>query len=338
MKTNFLNGRREKADGGFTLVEALLATTTLAIAISAVMTLSQLFLDSMKASKTQRAVSNYRDLLVENLRSYSGWRATVVSPLTANTAALSCLRVSTVASDCTGSSALNTDTLIAVVNGDNGLIADSSDLASGFQYDGRNCTGFSAPPAPGNSDCPLRFDVTVRLICPMPIDPDTCTNPEIYLQGRLRHNSGPNGQAINPARYSFGFVRSLDKNTVRRACEAAGGWYARDPGTGDESCTMANTGICPPGFYVAGMQAATGSLNQKICRPFIGRCPSNELMTGINADGTPICSAGICSLTAPSPAVITLPTAPTPVPPIFSDGGGDGGGDGCGGDGGDGGC
>jgi prepilin-type N-terminal cleavage/methylation domain-containing protein len=317
------------AQYGFTILEVVITTSLIGVGIAAITSVTQFFISNSRTMAAQRMIASYRGVLVDTLNSYSGWRATVLSGTATpspgtqafpdNGPELSCLRSGASSGACITSTAMNTPQLIGVVNGDNDLVFDSKNPTHGFRHDGRYCTGFVQPPGVGTDACPFRYDVAVRLICPEPLTPETCQNPEVLLSGRLIHNGSPDARKINVDRFAFSFVRGLDRNTVRAACETAGGTYTRDPFTNDESCRLPFAGDCPLGFVVAGINLEPEYLNMKLCRPVIGRCPDGQLMTGLNQNGMPICSSGICSIPAPPPIPPPPPIVLESV--IYSDGG-----------------
>ncbi len=282
---------------GFTLVESLVAVALVGLLLMFLMTVTQQYYTIKKANDLSRTAANLRDLMVDSINSVRGWSQTVHNP---SNNKLRCLKDAT---DC-----YNQSGPFAVINGTGNIIFDPvSSPNNGFDAIGRLCTGFNSAAASGSDACPLRFNISWQAVCTT----SPCLNPQILIKGDLDYNPLNRNLPFNPAKYSFSFVRNLEGNSLLAACAALKGIFSDVTKT----CTLPMVGNCPLGQFVVGLDKSKGSLNQKICRPYLqGSCPAGQLMTQINGDGTFICS-NTCTTTAPPPTPVGAPPA---VPPNFT--------------------
>jgi hypothetical protein len=293
-------------------MEVLIASSVMGLVAVGMTALVSQYLMVKSVSDTHRTATLLRNLLLDNLNSQRGWRKTISASV--NTS-MTCLR------DHQPCPNVN-DAPITIFDGSSFMVYDSQPPNNGFGPTGRLCQTFNPNPGQGDDNCPYRFSVTWTSICPAS---GTCQNPEIQIKGRFLYNPEKRNAGFNPQRYDFNFVRDIEVNTFWSACLSLGGRY--DPTT--QECIMPyGDSDCPAGTYLIGLTADTTTLNQKVCRSFIGSCPTDQIMIGINPDGSPSC-APACS--AAPPPIISVVVPPGP-------GGDGGGGDGGGGGGSDGGC
>jgi prepilin-type N-terminal cleavage/methylation domain-containing protein len=306
--------RQKTKQSGFSLIEVMVSIGILGIGISAIgFVVTQTFAMQEK-SDLARKIGNYRTGLIAALDSDLAWRMT--TKYSGNAAILGCLDDS-LSVPCTSPAPTG---LIAVMNGSAQTVFDSTRPTAGFKKTGDLCDAFN--PLTGNSDCPLRYNITSKIICPA-VGP--CSQPEVEVSGQLAYKGGPGMPQINTQKYDFKHVRGITSNTLYKSCISLGGRFMLASG----ECTLPWVGDCPVGQFVVGVSHDATTLNQKICKPFVGLCPGQTILVGMQQNGTPNCVAtcgGIAPLIAGPVGIIPLP----PDPGMFG-GGGDG--DGCDGDG-----
>lgn len=172
-----------------------------------------------------------------------------------------------------------------------------------------------------NSTCPMRYLVQWQPVC----DSAACLNPTINVVGRAEINPNFASYLPSSAPYDFDFIRGSDISNARSHCESLGGVFNS---TTNKCALTTLVGTCPQGQIVTGVNAD----RTLICTPFLNaECPADHYATSIDRNGNFFCK----SLTALAAcAVSTYPMSYSEGPATTTTYGGGGDGGDCGGDGG----
>jgi len=117
---------------------------------------------------------------------------------------------------------------------------NSSAPTAGFTTNGAPCNTFVTPPAAGNDNCPIRWEVKVVYTCPT--GPGNCIDPNVMVVAILYYNPSPNNpqmaSLVNETRYRVivtrgprGENRAERFEAARQAVGAGNGGGPCSPGT-----------------------------------------------------------------------------------------------------------
>lgn len=201
-------------ESGFTLVEALVSTVILLIAMSSSIYIYQ----SMMISKTQAEslveVHVARNNIVNLLKNTLAWRYTVeanASPkpawVSASTmSSTTCLAKHTDCASLLTAPGPATNGQIRLYDISQVLRYDPTVATSGFQNDGTLCNTFDGTAGAGNLNCPLHLNLYWEPLCP---DSGPCLDPLVKIHGVFTFNAPLIGNQRPPstARLNFEMIQ-----------------------------------------------------------------------------------------------------------------------------------
>lgn len=289
-----------KDQKGMTLLGVLMSAAIIGIGVFAVVGGINSLVKAKSSISSEINLSQFRGSLISALGTSEGFAQTL-----AKNPSMICVRN---LQDC--SAYKTVDTPIAVWSVSGARLTDPTSASYGFNSSGDPCSTFDA--VNGNDQCPYRFEVTWRPVCPLAGGP--CINPQNQFKGELKFSSQ---KMITPnlKKFSFRFFPAKMDSTLEQQCLAINGSF--DPAS--RTCRAPMEGLCPAGQIVVRLD----SNNNKYCAPlFYGICPKGFSISYIDASGGLTCKPN-----AFCPAGGTAFSTWIPFNPISD--GGDGGGDGC---------
>jgi len=216
------------------------------------------FMDSFRSAFFQQkkfesidVIQVVQDSIVGTIENDAAWKQTITS------AGLNCL-----ASDGNFCSQGTQNFDVYLADGTL-LVASNPADNRGFDHFGTPCVGFD--PVISNDDCPFKFTATWSPVCPGGCPPTLISpltgvpmQPPIQIEITLKYSgTNSNVTGINLAkRFTKQFKRGTLEGTLAAACRSAGGDF--DPNT------------------------------QK-CKFQLKDCPPNEILTGFDTTGLPVC-------------------------------------------------
>lgn len=239
-----------------------------------------------------KVVNEFRQNIMQVVNSNGGWDRTLAQSV-GHQASLRCLVDK---ADCKDSAAIASNVSISIVQANNQALTDATMGNVGFNSRGQVCGTFSQLVSQADPNCPFRYEISLRIYCPG----GSCKNPQEKIVGNLLYSPGENGAKtlgnLNPARFSFEFIRGELTNTLLEACKAFGPDASFDPIT--KKCSLPMAGDCPVGQVVVSVSPTT---NQKDCRPLMRpfTCPEGSVLKGITSQGIARCVSKLpcpCSL------------------------------------------
>jgi len=312
--------RRLLDSKGFTLIEVLMASAILGMLAVANLTTLLAFLDRNSTSQMKLSILRYKNNIVSSLQSSDALSKT------GQAESIPCL---VTRQNCSSSSTSYANFSLRDHQGN--LLTNAADNNFGFDKEAVTCTTYPS------ERCPFRYELQWRALCD---SPTSCQAPLFQVSAVIRTIPALSGR-INPAKYSFTMNIGQIIGTYEQACTSIGGTYVADV---PPRCQMPIAGNCPPSQYLTGFDRLAGT---KTCRPALWdiSCAANEVLLGINSDGTPACRPrrytccdGTAVLNISDCPTCPLPCQIDPAPCNTGDGSGGDGDGGCGGDGGGDGC
>lgn len=256
---------------GLSLVELLVYTGLSMVVLLGGFSLLKLSTGMQTTSSTFSSLQDARNLILEKYKNNASFQQTFNAPQ--NAAAFGCLKNKT---SCAGRGA---DFTLLDENGARVLFAAAAGSSEGLNRSGAVCSGFNA--VSGNDACPFSYRTYWVPRCT-----GLCMNPVVELRAELRFKSATDLKVpLNVASYDIIFVKKDLRAKLTETCQSIGG----SPGP-DNTCILGLAGPpCPPHHYIVGFT----NQGQKICRHLPGyKCPTGQVLLGVNSVGTAICGPG----------------------------------------------
>jgi type II secretory pathway pseudopilin PulG len=188
-------------EGGFSLMEVMIAAGTLGIVSAGVMSVNMMGLKGSSNNMITFQADSFRRMLSGLLQNDQAWKRTVdYGP----NATFACIRNNT---DCAGAGGT-----FAILNAQGTVIYNPGPANNGFDINGATCNTFN--PA-GNDRCPFRTTYAWTAVCP---PSGACINPQVSITGITQFRpSATNSMRkvpFNEASYGISLVRNASPTTL----------------------------------------------------------------------------------------------------------------------------
>lgn len=198
-----------RAEGGFTLVEALIMVAIMSILFLGVSTLMEQVNRVNTTSNVSAGARMIKQNVYDMLRNGAAWKSTLME-----NKALNCICKLDCKMMTSDPQKKDLTRRLQVYNSAGGLYYDSSVLQNGFTINGETCNSFPS------ALCPFRMDITWRMLCNSsnPANPNCPMFPMVEIRGKVVHqiHASPQAEsqtgkiAFNPDNYAFTLVQPTD--------------------------------------------------------------------------------------------------------------------------------
>jgi Tfp pilus assembly protein PilV len=315
---------------GFSLVEILIGSTLIIVGILANTSTLTAYLAEVKGATQKQTITVFKNRIVQLVQSSDDLSRMGAAQ----------------GDDCLKSRlncAAGTNVLapLSITEASGAVLTNNANERLGFNSSALPCTDFPS------RACPFRYEVSWRAICAPGLS--GCEAPMFQIVGNFFAFEGLT-QKYNVQNYSFTMNLGQVIGTYEQSCTSIGGTYVSG---NPPECQLPLSGQCP--LDASGARQILYKFdrvaNTKQCRPIMWdiSCPADNVMVGINLDGTAACRPkrftccnGTTTIDSTTCPICPLPCQVDPNQPACNTGDGGGGdstpsGDGgCGGDGGDG--
>lgn len=319
---------RRNRESGETVTSVLIAAGIGALALLALLTVTQMFGNKMTEVVGSGGLAETRLSILKQLQNDQAFLTqTLKHP--SNQDVFRCLNEAT---DCRGKGG---EFLVYGADGRRNELASLSnvdEISKGVSNTGTPCNQFSPSPGSGSSLCPFKYVASWSAYCPPSQNINgaastetLCRNPLIDITVALQYNPAPGGprSPVNFEKMKIKFLKSQVESDPRKICEMIPGSVFEPTSGGcvlpaamvDRNCLgkCANlTQAYVTGFNEDGTPRCTCDV--AVPRP----CNTGGLglvMLGMRADGAVICANGIVPFLLESGAINNLPIGqPTPTP------------------------
>lgn len=199
---------------GMTLIQVMVAvgiTSIIALTIATLMQMSYKIQDKLNK---EMSLQDIKYILMASLKNKNTWANTI-----GLNSDMDCLLPTS--SGCT----VDQQGKIELVQIGSDTLIDNRKEKSGLNWEGDVCSGFSAKSGNGSNQCPLRYDLTWRVVgC----SSAPCVAPSVKIDGVLGYNPHDFTSPLNTNRYNFSVVQDGDPDILESACNMLGGVFNRE--------------------------------------------------------------------------------------------------------------